>query len=325
MSVWKRLQASAIAKGSAEKRGEARSREDLRIDAMGSGSDYSPFLQHNGVASLNLGFQGEDQDGIYHSIYDDFYNYTKFLDTDFVYGRALAQVMGTAVIRMASAEVLPFEFTDLADTAAVYVKELQSLLKQRQEEVRERNHQLEEGVFEIIRDPRRPEVAPPREEEPPSINFAPLENAVRTLSVSAERYGKALAAAKPYLSAHPEVVKSVNARLIQSERQMLDSAGLPQREWYRHLVYAPGFYTGYGVKTLPGVREGIEQKKYKEAEEEVVRGGASAQSGGATYSGGNCRSGICSQKASVRGKPKPSASGRLACLEILNIEQGISK
>jgi N-acetylated-alpha-linked acidic dipeptidase len=271
VTVWKRLQLSTIARGSAERRGEARSREDLRIEALGSGSDYTPFLQHNGVASLDFGFHGEDESGMYHSIYDDFYHYTKFLDTDFVYGRALAQMVGTAAIRMAGADVLPFEFTNLADTVAGYMKELQALLKQRQDEVRERNQELEEGVFEAIRDPRRPEVVPQQEPVPPAINFAPLENATRELSTSAQRYGKALAAAMPRLSARPEVVRSVNAKLMQSERQLLDPAGLPQREWYRHLIYAPGFYTGYGVKTVPGAREAIEQKKYQEAETEIVR------------------------------------------------------
>ena len=100
--------------------------------------------------SLNLGFGGEDDGGIYHSIYDDFYWYTHFRDTTFVYGRALAQTVGTAVIRLADADVLPFEFTDLADTVAAYAKELQTLLKQKQDEVRERNRQIDDGVFAAV-------------------------------------------------------------------------------------------------------------------------------------------------------------------------------
>jgi N-acetylated-alpha-linked acidic dipeptidase len=105
----------------------------------------------------------------------------------------------------------------------------------------------------------------------PAINFAPLENAANGLVRAAERYKKALAAARPRLAAHPDAVRSINARLIQSERQLTDPGGLPRRAWYRHLLYAPGFYTGYSVKTLPGVREGIEQRHYDEAESEVVR------------------------------------------------------
>ena len=161
---------------------------DLRIDALGSGSDYSPFLQHAGIASLNLGFGGEDGGGIYHSIYDDFYFFTRFLDTDFVYGRALAQTVGTAVIRLADSDVLPFEFTNLADTVEKYVKELNELLKQKQGDIRERNRQIQDGVFAAIADPRLPQPAPKLEVVPPAINFAPLENASTALTDSARRY-----------------------------------------------------------------------------------------------------------------------------------------
>jgi N-acetylated-alpha-linked acidic dipeptidase len=269
--VWKRRQARAIANGNAEQRAEARTRADLRIDALGSGSDYSPFLQHNGVPTLNLGFGGMDDDGIYHSIYDDFYHFSKFADTDFRYGRALAQTVGTAVIRLADADLWPFEFTNVADTVQTYVKDVQTLLKQRQDEVKERNRQIEDGVFAAIADVRRP-VQPPKPEPPvPAINFAPLENAAGALTRAAERYKKAADAARPRLATNGGVVATVNARLIQSERQFVEPAGLPKRPWYRHLLYAPGYYTGYSVKTLPGVREAIEQKSYAEAETEVVR------------------------------------------------------
>jgi N-acetylated-alpha-linked acidic dipeptidase len=274
VSVWKRLQSLRIRGGNPETRKELRSRPDLHIEAMGSGSDYTPFLQHNGVASLNLGFGGEDETGIYHSIYDDFYHYTKFQDTDFIYGRTLAQTMGTAIIRLADADVLPFEYTNLSETVSTYLKELQDLLKQRADEIRERNRQIEDGVFAAVNDPRRPQVLPAREEVPPALNFAPLENAATALNASALQYQKALAAAKPRLAGNRTLVQSINARLIQSERRLLDPAGLPGRAWFRHLLYAPGFYTGYGVKTVPGVREGIEQKKYQEAEAEMVRAAA---------------------------------------------------
>src|SRR5262245_61540033 len=271
ISVWKRLQALRIAQGPAEKRDEARSRADLRIDALGSGSDYSPFLQHNCVPTLNIGFGGMDDDGIYHSIYDDFYHFEKFADTDFRYGRALAQLVGTAVIRMADAELLPFQFTNVADTIQIYVKEVQTLLKQQQDEIRERNRQIEDGVYKAIADPRRPSETPKVEQPVPAINFAPLENAVAALTRSAERYKKASEAAAPKLAANRPAVSAINARLIQSERQFVEPSGLPKRSWYRNLLYAPGYYTGYSVKTLPGVREAIEQKAYTDAEAEVVR------------------------------------------------------
>jgi N-acetylated-alpha-linked acidic dipeptidase len=271
VSVWKRAQANAIVTGTAEERIDARTRADLRIAALGSGSDYTPFLQHSGVPTLALGFGGLDDDGIYHSIYDSFYHFTQFHDTDFVYGRALAQTVGTAVVRLADAELLPFEFTNVADTVRTYIKDVQTLLKTRQDEVREQNLRLTDGVFAAINDPRRPLVAPKPETVPPALNFAPLENAAAALTDAAARYKKASEAARPTLGTRPAVVKSVNARLIQSERQLLDPAGLKNRTWFRHLIYAPGFYTGYAVKTLPGVREGIEQKWYADVEPEVAR------------------------------------------------------
>ena len=266
-TVWKRWQANLIASGAGDRRNDARSRPDLRIGALGSGSDYTPFLQHHGVASLNLSFGGMDDDGIYHSIYDDFYHFSKFSDPGFLYGRALAQFTGSLVVRLADADVLPFEFTNLADTAQNYVRELQTLLKQRQDDVRERNRQITDGVFAAVTDPKKPRPVPAVEEVPPALNFAPLENSVSALARAADRYKAAAAKAGP----DPATARAVNARLIQSERQFIDEGGLPRRPWYRHMLYAPGFYTGYGVKTMPGVREGIEQKRYAEAEREAVR------------------------------------------------------
>jgi N-acetylated-alpha-linked acidic dipeptidase len=271
LTVWKRKQAQAIANGTAASREQARSRSELRIGALGSGSDYTPFLQHAGIASLNLGFSGEDDDGIYHSVYDDFYFYTHFLDTDFVYGRALAQTIGTAVIRLADADVLPFQFTNLADTLQTYVKDLQELLKTKQDTIRERNRQIDDGVFAAMRDPRRPTSLPEKEDMPPSLNFAPLENAVSALTEAARRYQRAIETASTRVTSNRAALTALNARLRQSEQQLVDSAGLPNRPWYRHLIYAPGLYTGYGVKTIPGVRENIEEAHYKDAESEAVR------------------------------------------------------
>ncbi len=270
LSVWKRRQARTIAFGSADDRREARDRPDLRIAALGSGSDYSPFLQHAGIASLNLAFDDEDRDGIYHSVYDDFYFYTHFLDRDFAYGRALAQTIGTAVIRLADSDVLPFDFTDLANTVEKYTKELTDLLNRKRDEVRERDRQIADGVFAAIADPRRPMVAPKREPIPPALNFAPLENASAKLTDSARRYDKARTASGG-AAGHEAAWRAVNAKLRQAESQLTDAEGLPNREWYRHLLYAPGFYTGYSVKTIPGVREAIEQAQYAEADREIVR------------------------------------------------------
>jgi N-acetylated-alpha-linked acidic dipeptidase len=220
-----------------------------------------------------LGYAGEDEQGIYHSIYDDFYWYTHFSDTDFVYGRALAQTVGTSVMRLADSEVLPFDFTDFADTVALYTKELQKLLADKQEEIRERNQEIEEGMFKATFDPRRPTVAPLKEELPPHLNFAPMQNALDSLNRSAKHYQQALAANQTSLGDDAMKAKlgALNHELMESERRLTNPDGLPRRSWYKHLLYAPGVYTGYGVKTVPGVREGIEQKRYAEADLEIVR------------------------------------------------------
>jgi N-acetylated-alpha-linked acidic dipeptidase len=274
LSVWKRRQLRAIADApSQEARDSVRRRADLRISALGSGSDYTPFLQHAGIASLNLGFGGEDDGGIYHSIYDDFKWYTTFDDTAFVYGRALAQTVGTAVLRLADADVLPYDFTGLAETVARYSREVQKLLKDKRDETLERNRQIDEGVFTATADPRERFVPPAKEELPPFINFAPLDNAVDALTRAADRYDKAFGKAQANSGAalaKPEA-RTLNAMLLTAERALTSSDGLPRRPWYRHQVYAPGFYTGYGVKTLPGVREAIEQKTWPEAEQQIAR------------------------------------------------------
>ncbi len=274
LSVLKRRQAYAIARGTAEDRKDARERPDFRIGALGSGSDYTPFIQHAGIASVNVSFGEEDEDGIYHSIYDDFYFYTHFLDTDFAYGRALAQTAGTAVIRLADADVVPFEFTDFADTMQKYGRELKDLLNRKQDEIRERNRQIADGVFVAIADPKKQVPIPTVEAVPPAINFAPLDNAIVQLGDSARRYEKALSAAHAKVAANQQALAALNAKLRTAEIQLIDNDGLYRRPWYRHLIYAPGYYTGYGVKTIPGVREGIEDGRYADAEREAARAAA---------------------------------------------------
>ena len=272
LTVWKRAQLREIASARSEsRRQEARSRPDLRIGALGSGSDYTPFLDFAGIASLDLGFGGESGGGIYHSIYDDFYWYTHFGDTDFVYGRALAQVSGTALMRMADAELLPFGFHDFADTVHTYVGEIKDLLKTQQADIEETNKELEEGVFTATADPKKTSIPPPHKPVPPYLNFAPLENADAALTASANRYTKALAGAQAGGQLHidAEALAKLNTLLMESERKLTTVAGLPGRPWFKHQIYAPGAYTGYGVKTLPAVREAMEQENWKEAEDEV--------------------------------------------------------
>ncbi|MGE5126449.1 MAG: M28 family metallopeptidase [Betaproteobacteria bacterium] len=272
VSVWQRLQAhELLAAASADERRELRQRADLRLDPLGSGSDYTVFIDHLGIASLNLGYDGEDDgDGVYHSIYDSFYWYSHFADTDFLYGRALAQTAGLVVLRLADTELLPFEFVGFADTVSRYLEQLKKLLREKQDEVAERNRQIEEGVLRVTIDPRRPTVLPAKAGVPPHLNFAPLENAIESLTRAAQRYR----AARARVAGHPlppAVVARVNDELLRCERVLTSPQGLPGRPWYQHLIYAPGVYAGYGAKTLPAAREAIELKRYDQADGEIAR------------------------------------------------------
>jgi N-acetylated-alpha-linked acidic dipeptidase len=270
LSVWQRARLQRISRATAETdRGDLRRSSELRIGALGDGSDYAPFLDHAGIAALNIGFGGEGGGGVYHSIYDDFYWYTHFSDTKFVYGRALAQLGGSAVMRMADAELIPLSFGDAADTVARYVKEVETLLKSEQDKQAEVNRELDEGAYDAASDPEHPTVAPKREDIPPFINFAPLENGSAAMKRSSDHFEKALTQAQEKGGAvyANSSVQQLNQKLIEAERGFLDENGLPERPWFKNQIYAPGAYTGYGVKTLPAVRESIEQKKWQEADQ----------------------------------------------------------
>jgi len=274
LSLWKRAQLGAIRTASSEDdRREARNRADLRLDMLGGGSDHAPFNNFAGVAALGIGFGGEDGGGIYHSIYDDFYWYTHFSDTDFAYGKALSQTGGTAMMRLADADLLPFEFTDFADDVQTYVKGVKKFANDQREEAMERNREIEEGAYTAAADPKLKYVPPAKEEVPPYINFAPLDNAVENLNHSAEEYQKALtaAAANGSASLAKASLKEINEMLIQSEHKLTTPEGLPGRFWYKHELYAPGAYTGYAAKAIPAVREALEQKRWKQAEEAAAR------------------------------------------------------
>jgi len=271
ISVWQRSEDYRIHNAKdAEARQAIRTRPDWKLMPLGSGTDYTVFEHHLGVASLNLGFGGEDKGGIYHSIYDDFYWYTHFSDTDFVYGKALAQTVGLTVMRLADADVLPYRFSNLSDAVNDYLKEVHELLKQKQEKIKEQNRELEDGVYKAINDPRRPKVPPKQEPVPPYVNFAPLQNAADALAKSAEHYNKALTAVMKG-NVDPAKLGALNDKLLTSERLLLNPDGLPSRPYYKHMLYAPGLYSGYAPKTVSGIRESIELKDYPLAEHEVPR------------------------------------------------------
>jgi N-acetylated-alpha-linked acidic dipeptidase len=275
MSVWKRDQALQIAGAATPvERRELREHSDLPLDPLGSGSDYTGFVDFLGVPCLSVEFHCESHDeGVYHSIYDDYFWYTHYGDTNFVYGQALAQTIGTTVLRLADAEVIPYEFGDLAVVVHKYTEDLQGLLKHKQEQIEEQSLEFEEGVFSAISDPQHPKGPPEAEATPPELNFAPLQNAVKALAASARRYQKAVAKAQPKFGdpTQTAAVEELNHVLLQAERSLTNPDGLPRRAWFKHLLYAPGVYSGYGAKTMPGVREGIELGRYGEAEKEIAR------------------------------------------------------
>jgi N-acetylated-alpha-linked acidic dipeptidase len=270
ISLADRVLAATIVWGSPDEQQEARSARAFRLDPLGSGSDYTPFLQHLGIASLNIGFGGEGEYGQYHSIYDSFDHFVRFQDPEFKYGIALAQTGGRLVLRLADADVLPFEFTRLSATIARYAGEVEKLAADLRQETEERNRRAEDKVWDAVDNPTETWVAPKPLDPVPHLNFAPLRNAVAALQASTAAYDKAMAAATADGQVLPaETRRQLDAILMKTERALTRKEGLPRRPWYVHHIYAPGFYTGYGVKTLPGVREAIEERQWKEATEQI--------------------------------------------------------
>ena len=266
-SVGERLRARIRVAGSKELQEEVASRAALRISPLGSGSDYTPFLQHAGIASANLAFGGEGRGGSYHTLYDTYEHYSRFRDPGFAYGVALADLAGTSILRLANAPVLPFRFSGLADNLAYYLGQIEELAGNDRAQAKRINGMIRDGDFRLALDPTRALSAPQEKPEVPYFNFAPLKNAIERTAASAQALDQALAR----LDGSEGVdLAGLNRRLYLSERQLTSGQGLPGRSWYRHQVYAPGFYTGYGVKTLPRVREAIEAELYDEVDEEIA-------------------------------------------------------
>jgi N-acetylated-alpha-linked acidic dipeptidase len=272
MTVFRRAHLADIARAKdAEERNAVRKRDDLPVKALGDGSDYTAFQDFAGISTLSVEFGDEDDGDQYHSIYDDFYWYTHFVDTDFSYGRALAQTAGTAMMRLAGADLIPVDYSPQAEAIAKYESDLEKLLKDKQDEFTERNLELQEGVFTAMADPKKPSVPPPVEAVPPYMNFSPMKNAIESLKKNSERYSKALvdwnAKGSPAFS--EQSLEMVNVDLLKIPRLFLNEKGLPERSWFKNQIYAPGAYTGYGAKPIAAVREYMDEKKWKEAEAQV--------------------------------------------------------
>jgi N-acetylated-alpha-linked acidic dipeptidase len=248
---------------------------DLPLEALGSGSDFTPFLQHAGVASLNLGFGNDEPSGVYHSIYDSYDHYIRFNDPDLRYGVTLAKVAGRAMLRLANADVLPLRTEDFATAVSHYIEEIEATAQAMRRSTEEEATLARMHVYDLANSHNDPAAAPTQEAEVPYFNFAPLKNAALRLSASARQLDSAtMALARQGNDAPAARIQAINAVLRSLEQSLLGTPGLPGRPWYRHVVYAPGTYTGYGVKTLPGVREAVEERQYSAVEPAVLQAAA---------------------------------------------------
>jgi N-acetylated-alpha-linked acidic dipeptidase len=238
--------------------------KDFSIDALGSGSDYSSFLEHLGVPALDVSFGGEgERDGVYHSRYDTFEHHSRFVDPGFVYDVLLARTAGRLVLRVADAKVPVQNEAGFADAVSDYLGQVKKLADNKREEAETQAKLLHDRAFQLAADPTKSSGIPTALDRVPHVEFAPLEDAVDRLKRSAKSYDDALA---------KNAVSLSGARLARLQLLMLDvdqtlapSVGLPGRSWYKNLIYAPGRFTGYGAKTLPGVREAIEDRRWADA------------------------------------------------------------
>ncbi len=266
VSVKERRYAKQLVDADKANRSKLLGNKYIKLGALGAGSDYSPFIQHMGIASMNLGFGGEDPGGEYHSIYDSYDLFTKFKDPGFQYGIALAKTAGRITMRLANADALPFDFNSFYKTLNDYATEVKTLIDNQRMETETENKMIQEQLFAVAKDPKKTYADPLAKEPVPFLNFSELDNSLMQLKTSAESFQKLYtnATALPV-----DKLNQLNLLLYKAERSLIDEEGLPRRPWYKHQVYAPGFYTGYGVKTLPGIREAIEQRNWKEAQQNI--------------------------------------------------------
>jgi len=267
VSVWERARARRAVEGDPS----AQSEGDLWIAPLGSGSDYTPFLQHLGIASLNISFGGENSGGSYHSQFDSFDHYTRFGDPGFQYGIALAKVAGRLTLRFANADVLPMRMANYAETVERYLDEVEELADDMREETERHNQLVEMDAFRLQADPTQTYVPPTAKDEVPFFNFSLVQNAIGRLEDASDDLDMTLASGLGSGSLGRQRLAEINGILQEVEQAMTDEEGLPGRPWFRHTIYAPGFYTGYGVKTLPGIREAIEQREWHLVEPQMAR------------------------------------------------------
>jgi len=243
--------------------GRESERQDLRMYAMGAGSDYTAFLHHAGVPALNMAFGGESGGGSYHSLYDTYEHYKRFSDGKFIYGTTLSKVNGRLVLRLSEADILPFRFVNMVDNIGKFVEQNKKLSEDIRKSTKSLNDLLDNNDFAISSNPKKTYLPPKRLRQVPEFDFKPLDAALARLSTSAWKYEEALLKFQKG-SLSPERKSEINALLRSVDQAFINSKGLPRRDWFKNMMYAPGYYTGYGVKTLPGIREGLEERKWNE-------------------------------------------------------------
>ena len=243
--------------------GRESERQDLRMYAMGAGSDYTAFLHHAGVPALNMAFGGESGGGSYHSLYDTYEHYKRFSDGKFIYGTTLSKVNGRLVLRLSEADILPFRFVNMVDNIGKFVEQNKKLSEDIRKSTKSLNDLLDNNDFAISSNPKKTYLPPKRLRKVPEFDFKPLDAALARLSTSAWKYEEALLKFQKG-SLSPERKSKINALLRSVDQAFINSKGLPRRDWFKNMMYAPGYYTGYGVKTLPGIREGLEERKWNE-------------------------------------------------------------
>ncbi|MEP7268492.1 MAG: transferrin receptor-like dimerization domain-containing protein [Saprospiraceae bacterium] len=268
VSIKERKYAKAMLDADPAGRAKLAGNKDLKLAALGAGSDWSGFLQFLGIASLNLGFGGEANGGEYHSIYDSYDHFTRFIDPGYQYGVTLSKTCGRVMMRLANAEVLPFEFNQFQKTMNDYVTELKTLIDNMRTQTEVENKMLKDKVYQLAYDPKLKWQVPHEKAVVPYLDFSQLENTMMELKRNAEEFNNLSPLA---LQKSPDQQKEINKTLYQIERSLLQDDGLPRRPWYKHQIYAPGYYTGYGVKTMPGIREGIEQRSFEEAQMNIQK------------------------------------------------------
>ena len=267
VSVAERRKAADVIAAKGKEQKDLMASSVMKIDALGSGSDFSPFLQHIGIASIDVSFGGEDNGGEYHSIFDSYDDYSRFKDPGFHYGVTLAKTAGRFTLRLANAQVLPFNFHDFYSTVNDYATGLIKAVDEMRSNTETTNKLIKDKYYTLANDPALTYVPPVAKEPVPYLDFSALQNALAALKASTTLYQEASHTA---LSQTNEVLDKLNAMLYQTERQLLSAQGLPIRPWYKHAIYAPGYYTGYGVKTMPALREAIENRDWKLAQEQEI-------------------------------------------------------